>query len=43
MLGSVAKKKGALQIVTLCRETSGRKKSDLFTKAGFRIICGQLG
>jgi len=29
-----------LQIVIPHRETSGKKKSGLFTKAGFRMICG---
>jgi len=42
-LYGVAKKKRVLQIVISCREISGKKrKSGLFTKAGFRIICGLL-
>jgi len=39
----VAKTNMVLQIITPCREISGKKrKSGLFTKAGFRIICGLL-
>ena len=40
-LYGVAKKKGVLQIVMPCSEISGKKrKSGLFTKAGFWIIYG---